>query len=205
MPAILSCLLLVLFSYFFLDRPVAFLMHRLFHRSLFFVPLIGPAQLALSLAPPALAVATIAGGMGWRPDRRGWTGIICALAVTIAIAFKNELKYLFGRVWPETWTNKNPSLIHDGVYGFFPMHGGDGWASFPSGHTAAIGAVAGVLWWRAPELRWLWALLILMTAVGLLGGNYHFLADIIAGGYLGFGIGWAFQVLPFPGRERPTA
>ncbi|HEX3984619.1 MAG TPA: phosphatase PAP2 family protein [Acidisoma sp.] len=201
----LSCLALVVFSYFFLDRPVAFLMHRLFHRSLFFVPLIGFGQLSLSLGPPALVLSALAGWMGWRPDGRGWTGIACALAVTVTITFKDSLKYIFGRAWPETWTNHNPSLIHNGVYGFFPFHGGDGWASFPSGHTAAISAVAGVLWWRVPEWRWLWGLLIASTAIGLLGGNYHFLSDIIAGGYLGFACGSATRALPLPEvTERPA-
>jgi membrane-associated phospholipid phosphatase len=200
-----SCLALVLISYFFLDRPVAFLMHRLFHRSLLFVPLIGFGQLSISLGPPALALAAFAGWMGWRPDQRGWTGIACALSVTVTMTFKDSLKYIFGRAWPETWVHGNPSLIRDGVYGFFPFHGGDGWASFPSGHTAAISAVAGVLWWRAPEWRWLWALLIVVTAIGLLGGNYHFLSDVIAGGYLGFACGYALRALPWPTRLGVSA
>ena len=53
---------------------------------------------------------------------------------------------MFGRTWPETWTHNNPSLIHDGAYGFNWFHGGPGYELFPSGHMAAICAVISVLW-----------------------------------------------------------
>jgi membrane-associated phospholipid phosphatase len=195
---VLSGVVLVGLSIAFLDRPVALLMHRLFDRSLWFVPLAGIGQIPLTLAAPFLVIAALAGCWGWRPARRGWTAVACALSVVIAITFKDELKDAFGRTWPESWLGTNPSLIRDGVYGFAPFHGGEGWASFPSGHTAAIGAVAGVLWWRAPELRWLWALLVALTGIGLVGGNFHFLGDVIAGGYLGFACGRATLLLPFP-------
>ncbi len=194
----LSCVVLVGLSIGFVDRPVARLMHRLFDRSLWFVPLVAIGQLPLRLATPVLLGATLAACRGWRPTGRGWTAVACALAVLIAITFKSGFKQAFGRTWPETWVNNNPSFIKNGVYGFSPFHGGEGWASFPSGHTAAIGAVVGVLWWREPELRWLWALLMVLTGVGLIGGNFHFLGDVIAGGYLGFACGRATLLLPFP-------
>jgi membrane-associated phospholipid phosphatase len=195
---ILSCVVLVAVSIVFVDRPVALLMHRLFHRSLWFVPLIGVAQLILMLAAPLLLIATIAACLGWRPAARGWSAVACAIAVLVAVTCKDGLKEAFGRTWPETWIQNNPSFIRNGVYGFSPFHGGAGWASFPSGHTAAIGAVVGVLWWREPELRGLWALLMVLTGVGLIGGNFHFLSDVIAGGYLGFACGRATLLLPFP-------
>jgi membrane-associated phospholipid phosphatase len=58
--------------------------------------------------------------------------------------------------------------------------------------------MAGVLWWRAPRLRWLWAALVVLTAIGLLGGDFHFLGDIVAGAYLGVACGRATLLLPFP-------
>lgn len=202
--AVLSCVLLVGASVLFLDRPTAICMHRLFDRSLWFMPLAGIGQIPLSLAGPALLVAALAAWRGWRPGPDGWTGIACALAVLVAIYFKGFLKEAFGRTWPETWVRNNPSLIRDDVYGFFPFHGGEGWASFPSGHTTAISAVVGVLWWRAPRYRWLWMLLVLLTGVGLVGGNFHFLGDVIAGAYLGFACGRATLALPFPAVVRQT-
>ena len=194
--AALSCVVLTGVSIAFVDRPLALLMHGLFHRSHWLLPLAGIGQIPLSLAGPALIVAAIAAWFGWRPGHRGWTAIGCAVAVVIATSCKDVLKEACGRTWPEPWLGNNPSLIGNGAYGFSPFHGGEGWASFPSGHTAAIGAVAGVLWSRAPRLRWLWALLVALTAAGLVGDTYHFLGDVIAGGYLGFACGRATLLLP---------
>jgi membrane-associated phospholipid phosphatase len=200
--AMLSCVALVGLSVGFVDRPLALLMHRLFHRSDWLLPLAGIGQIPLSLAGPALIVAAAAGCFGWRPGRRGWTLVACAVAVVIATSIKDVLKAACGRTWPESWLGTNPSFIKDGVYGFSPFHGGEGWASFPSGHTAAIGAVAGVLWSRAPQLRWLWALLVALTAAGLVADTYHFLGDVIAGGYLGFACGRATLLMPALARAE---
>jgi len=203
--AALSCVLLVGASVLFLDRPVAVFMNRAFARSMWFWPLAGIGQVPLSLAAPVLIGTAIAMALGWRPRARGWTAVACALAATIAIALKDQLKYSFGRTWPETWVGHNRSLIHDGVYGFFPFHGGPGWSSFPSGHTTAISAVVGVLWWRAPHLRSVWALLVVLTGTGLIGADIHFLGDVIAGAYLGFACGAATLLLPFPSVRRAAA
>ncbi|MCB8873769.1 phosphatase PAP2 family protein [Acidisoma silvae] len=200
----LTLLCLILVCILVIDRPLALLMHRLFHHSPWFLGLAAIGQIPLSFAAPGLVVAAIAGWWGWRPRGRGWTWIAVALAVTIAITLKDLLKQAFGRTWPETWTHHNPSLIHDGVYGFWPFHGGEGWSSFPSGHTTAIAAVAGVLWWRLPHLRWLWALLVGLTAFGLVAGTVHFLGDVLAGGLLGFLTGRATLALPFPTEDRPA-
>lgn len=195
--AALSCVVLVSLSIAFVDRPLALLMHRLVHRSYWFVPLVVIGQIPLSLASPTLIVAAIAAWRGWRPGRRGWCVIACAIAVILTTNVKDVLKAAFGRTWPETWVHHNPSLIRDHVYGFWPFHGGEGWASFPSGHTAAISAVAGVLWWLMPERRRLWALLVVLTGAGLVIDTFHYLGDVIAGAYLGFACGSAVAALTF--------
>jgi membrane-associated phospholipid phosphatase len=203
--AALSCLVLVSLSIAFVDRPLALLMHRLFHRSHWLLPLAGIGQIPLSLAGPALILAAIAAWFGWRPGRRGCSVVACAVAVVMATSAKDVLKEAFGRTWPEPWLGTNPSLIGNGVYGFSPFHGGEGWASFPSGHETAISAAAGVLWWRAPKLRWLWALLILLTAAGLVADTYHYLGDVIAGGYLGLACGRATLLVPALAPAEPVS
>ena len=40
------------------------------------------------------------------------------------------------------------------------------------------------------KLRPLYALAVLAVAVGLIGANYHFLSDVIAGGFVGTSTGW---------------
>jgi membrane-associated phospholipid phosphatase len=113
------------------------------------------------------------------------TLFLACLSITVTDAFGEALKRAFGRTWPDTWTNHNPSWIHDHVFGFFPFHGGAGWASFPSGHMFATTGFLAVLWLRAPAWRPLWATLIALVAIGLYGMDYHFISDIIAGTALG--------------------
>jgi membrane-associated phospholipid phosphatase len=205
----LSCLVLVCLSIAFVDRPLALLMHQLFHRSQWLLPFAGIGQIPKSLAGPALIVAAPAAWLGWRPGRHASSVIACSVAVVIAGTVKDVLKEAFGRTWPESWMGSNPSLVRDGVYGFSPFHGGEGWSSFPSGHEAAIAAVVGVLWWRAPQLRWLWALLLAATAAGLVADTFHFLGDVIAGGYIGFACGRATLFMPAfalaPARTEPVS
>ena len=69
------------------------------------------------------------------------------------------------------------------VFDFF--HGGAGWAAFPSGHTTLITAPLAVLWFAAPRWRWALPIPFLAVVVGLLGADYHWLADIIAGFFVG--------------------
>ena len=71
---------------------------------------------------------------------------VCSLAVIFTETIMNMLKLIFGRTWPETWVDNNPSFIRDGVYGFHFMHGGSAYQSFPSGHMAATCTVISVLW-----------------------------------------------------------
>ncbi len=112
-----------------------------------------------------------------------------ALSVAAAVMIKDQLKYAFGRTWPETWVQNNPSFIKDGVYGFFPFHGGQGWYSFPSGHTTVICAATAVLWMRWPRTRPLCVAVALAVVIGLIGADYHWISDICAGAALGIAVG----------------
>jgi membrane-associated phospholipid phosphatase len=134
-------------------------------------------------------------------------------SLAVATVLKDELKFAFGRTWPETWIRNNPSFIRDGVYEFFPFHGGPGYTSFPSGHAATICTVMTVLWICYPRWRPLYGLCMLAVAVGLVGANFHFLSDVIAGSYLGISAGWLGvtlweigdrQVRP-PARDKVTS
>jgi membrane-associated phospholipid phosphatase len=130
--------------------------------------------------------------------------LLCSISVIVAETTKSELKYVFGRTWPDTWVGNNPSFLRNGAYGFNLFHGGAGYASFPSGHTAVTCAIASVLWIYYPRLRPLWALGVLAVVVGLLGANYHFLADTIAGGFVGASTGWMTVTLWNARLGKPT-
>jgi membrane-associated phospholipid phosphatase len=50
--------------------------------------------------------------------------------------------------------------------------------------------VISVLWMLYPKFRLLYAAVVLAVAVGLIGADYHFLSDVIAGGFVGTSVGW---------------
>lgn len=116
--------------------------------------------------------------------------LVSGVSLAAAALIKDQLKFVFGRSWPETWINNNPSLIRDGAFGFNPFHGGVGYASFPSGHMTLTCAAVSVLWFAYPNYRVLYAVVIAAVLIGLIGANYHFLSDTIAGGFLGWCTGW---------------
>ena len=188
--AVLSCPVLVALCVFVVDRPAALMAHadlagqrRAFDALTHLVDPIPP------LAAVGIAAAALAALLGWRPGPAGRTLLACCVATLIAIVLKDELKYAFGRLWPETWVESNPSLVRDGAYGFFPFHGGRGWSSFPSGHTTLVTAPVAVLWSRAPRWRLVLLTPVALVVAGLFGADYHFVGDMVAGLYLGVACG----------------
>ncbi len=178
-----------LIAYQWFDRPIAFYAHDHLARFRVF-PLLTRIEFVAPAAGLALLVLGIRALM-----RRPISGpqaalLLCSVSLMVAGAVKNELKYAFGRTWPETWVANNPSLIRDHVFGFNPFHGGPGYQSFPSGHMAAVCALVSVLWFLYPRWRWLYAACVLTVAIGLIGANYHFISDVIAGGLVGVSTGW---------------
>ena len=200
--AALSCAVLVPLTVLLLDRTVSSWVAETTRGMAIFITLTRISEVLLGTSTVVLIGAGFAWLLGWRPGRAGRTVVVACLAVFVSWSVKEELKYAFGRTWPETWTNNNPSWIRDGVFGFFPFHGGSGWASFPSGHTTVIAAAMMVMACAYPRLRLLWALPVLLVAVGLIGADYHFLGDIVAGAYLGAGCGAAMAALALNGPPR---
>jgi membrane-associated phospholipid phosphatase len=193
--AIAACAFAVILCYFFVDRQVAVFVHA--HQIAKFDEmrwLTEPPPLAQSWSPLVLAALIVrrAGG----PWRR-WQHVLFVACVSLIVAdqFRESMGDLFGRYWPETWHNNNPSLIATGAYGFHPFQVGDEIGSFPSGHAARIFGFASVYWMTVPKSRWLCALIALPMLTALVGMNYHFIGDVIAGGTLGGIVGaWAAQL-----------
>ena len=180
-PGLVVAALLIGFSIMVVDRPVATFVHGAAGGHWMFVAMTHVVDPVLPGSAIGIIVAAIAVVSGWKPGRTGRTVIACCMAALMAYAIKDQLKYAFGRLWPETWVNNNPSWIRDGAYGFYPFHGGAGWGSFPSGHMAGIAAPMTVVWMRLTRWRWLAAVLVTVVAIGLVGADYHFVADVLAG------------------------
>jgi membrane-associated phospholipid phosphatase len=120
---------------------------------------------------------------------------LSGVSLAVSAQIKDQLKFVFGRTWPETWVNDNPSLIRDGVSNFNFFKGGVGYSSFPSGHMTACCAAISVLWFSYPRYRPFYVLAIADVAIGLIGANYHFLSDLMAGGFIGWCTGWIAVLL----------
>lgn len=190
--ALLACAALVALCYFFIDRPVAFFVHdhdlRRFEvlKQFTFLP-----ELVPNWSPVALALLMIR--LAWGPLHRcEWVLLAAIISMLVAEQCRESLKILFGRYWPETWVDNNPSLIRDDAYGFHPCwtrasltQHSEWYNSFPSGHTARSVGFAAVFWVAYPRWRWLSALVVAVVIAGLIGNNYHFVGDTVAGGFVG--------------------
>jgi membrane-associated phospholipid phosphatase len=183
--ALLVCGVLVLLCYSLVDRPIAVYVHdQHFADYPILKWLTYPPPVLQAWVPVALAVLMIR--RAWGPFRRWeWTLVAACVSMVLADQFRQSLAYAFGRTWPETWDDDNPSFIRDGAFGFHPFHGGIAYDSFPSGHAARTLAVAGVVWLAYPRWRWACVSAVAAVAAGLLGMNYHFVGDVIAGGFVG--------------------
>jgi membrane-associated phospholipid phosphatase len=200
--------LLVALCYFFVDRPVAYFMHD---QGVARYPLLKQ----LTYPPPILewwapiVLTALAVRRSWGPLRRWeWTVVAACISLVISEAFRETLSYFFGRYWPETWVENNPSLIRDGAYGFHPFHSGAIYSSFPSGHTTRIVAGTAVFWIAYPRWRWACALVSAAVVVGLIGMDYHFVGDVVAGAFVGALVGtytaYFFGLLTGRGRLPDT-
>lgn len=187
-------LAVVVVCYFWVDRQVAFYVHR--HeiekfsvwKIHLFKWLTDPPPIVQTWSP--LVMAWLMARRAWRPWAP-WQKALFTASVSLVVAdeFRTLLGDLCGRYWPETWFDNNPSLIGTGTYGFHPFAGGDDVGSFPSGHAARIGGFASVWWIAMPRSRPLLAVACLPMLISLVAMDYHFVSDVIAGCILGTIVG----------------
>jgi hypothetical protein len=152
--------------YFWLDQPLALFLHRNIADKTVFIWL-----QRLPVTCPLLSSLILAWCGLWTLMDRSFSrvqsiALACSISFISTSLINSQLKYAFGRTWPNTWIENNASLIQNGVFGFNPFHGGLGFASFPSGHAAAI---CSVLWWSYPSWRLIYVACAAVAAVGLIG------------------------------------
>jgi membrane-associated phospholipid phosphatase len=187
---LLITVLLVSISVEYLDKPIAILIHNAF----------GPWHLPQSMVhspafsiPLAAALMVLFSGfsavLGRSLFRFEIVILFCAIAVLVTDTAKNQLKYVFGRTWPDSWEPQILSLVRDNVYGFNFFHHGRSFESFPSGHAALAASVMSILWIFYPRLGLAWAICLGSADIGLVLLNLHFLSDVVAGTFLGVSTG----------------
>jgi membrane-associated phospholipid phosphatase len=148
------------------------------------------AAVILSLESVIVLALILARLLRGRLSRFAEATAIACLASICAYGINDQvLKPLFG-VQP-------PDVVLEGARHSFNFLQGAARASFPSGHMVLAGAFAGVFMrlYRV-SIRPL-AALLLIAAVLLVVGDWHFISDVIAGAFLGVsagvlaGEGWA--------------
>lgn len=134
-----------------------------------------------------VAIITVVSWIGYVILRRrhaGWRFVCLLQVIGTALPFsytaKDLLKAVFGRVNTRYW------LDHPYHFEFRWLSAGDNFFGFPSGHMAIACALAFAVMHYYPRLRSLGWLAICALAAALVVSEYHFLGDVISGGYIGY-------------------
>jgi membrane-associated phospholipid phosphatase len=104
--------------------------------------------------------------------------VSCCASLSAFVANDHVLKVVFGRLPPAVLLHRIP--IH--VFHFF--RGGQ-FSSFPSGHMVMASAFALAMIRLQPRTLPAFAVLLCIGASLLIVGDWHFLADVIAGTFVG--------------------
>lgn len=173
----------ILLSIHFLDEGIAIRVMR-FIRS--FRPLHRATENIPDILPDIVAVGTL---LMWliyfyrlyKKINDAKTQFLLLAAVTLPASYilKTFFKHVFGRTNVRSWLLHHKPLIFD----WFHRHGS---GSFPSGHMAVFAAFGAALLLYFPKLRKPVIIFLIVLGVALIGTDYHFLSDVIAGAYLGF-------------------
>jgi membrane-associated phospholipid phosphatase len=167
----------------FVDRPVAIYVARHQAWRLVFQAMASPSLLALPAAAVFLVVTMFRG-----LKRVSRLGLAMSMAVLAGTAAKDELKWMFGRPWPDTW-------LETGHYAFVPFINSEAYGAFPSGHATYISAPLCVLFALAPRYRLLCVAVIGGVMLGLVAANYHFVGDVLGGLLTGMFCAWGSVML----------
>jgi len=180
-------IVLIVLCYFFVDKYIAefaFDHHWERFTSLIWLTYLAPLIIIISFI--SIIITTLRWCAKSKVGKSEHVFFIASMNTLITAQFAKLLKYTFGRTWPATWIHNNPSWLSNHVYGFHFFHGGEGYASFPSGHMTVVFAMLTVLWIYFPRWRSLFTIIAIAVAVGLIGLYYYFVSDVLAGALLGF-------------------
>ena len=102
---------------------------------------------------------------------------LAATVLPVAYLAKTLLKFVFGRTFPRDWLLHNQQL----AFQWFKH-----WSSsFPSGHMVVFAAFGAAILIYYPKYRKPVLISLILLGAALVGTDYHFLSDVIAGAYLG--------------------
>ena len=180
--ALLAVSVAIVASVQWLDMPIArFFLRPSAHIAAMSGPL-GSSELVTADALLMAALAIIRIVRGSLPDYGKAVFVACGASLLAFTLNDYTLKLIFGRYNPHVFFTIRPDQL-------FNFMRGDQTSAFPSGHMVMSTAFAAVLV-RACFRTWpLFAGLLLLAAVLLVLGDWHFLSDVIAGTFVGGTIG----------------
>jgi membrane-associated phospholipid phosphatase len=194
--SLLTVTLIALISVQWIDKPLALWVHDVFGSPRKTVELADSPVLSIPLvSASAFVILGFLAIMGRRFSKFETVVLLCCISMFAGEAIKNQLKFAFGRSWPESWEPGVLSLVHDNIYEFHFFGAGTSFGSFPSGHAAAAAATLAVLWIVYPKLRVVWGMGVVAAAAGLVALNLHFLSDVMVGSFVGVSTGLFTVVL----------
>ena len=132
-------------------------------------------------AAVTLALVVIRITRGRLSPFREATALACLASICSYAINDSTLKFFFGV--------PNPGAVLQGTQHAFYILSGSSNSSFPSGHMVLAGAFAGVFMrlYRTSILPF--STLLLVAAVLLIAGDWHFVSDVIAGTFVGVSAG----------------
>ena len=186
-------------SVYFLDEPIALAIDRVIRSNALLVRYTN--NIPDILLPLVLLLSA---GMWIAYTRRVRRGIldertrfhrIAGTSLPAAFLLKTALKFAFGRISTRAW------LEDPAAHAFLWFGGRGAHSGFPSGHMAVFAVLAAAAWIFFPRTRSFSMVVLLTIGSALVLTDYHFLADVIAGAY----IGWVTVAVTCRALERRTA
>ena len=176
-------------SVLWLDKPIALFVHHTLGWEISLGVADSPILSIPLLSSLVFVVCGLSAVLGRQFSMLEKTVLLCDVSTLAAETIKNELKFTFGRTWPDSWAPGIQSFIRDNAYGFHFFHSGKSFKSFPSGHAAFVAAIMSVIWILYPKLRPACSACVVAADVGLIALNVHFLSDVVAGSLVGVSTG----------------
>ncbi len=174
---------LILVSFYFLDRAIAFNVMNLL-RSIH--PLQKATEHIPDLLPYLVGIGTI---VMWTiyfyrkhknlNNANTQFLLIAGAALPAAYILKTFFRFVFGRTGPRDWLLSHRRIEFHWFHNFTI-------GSFPSGHMTVFAAFGAAVLIYFPQYRKPVYIFLTLLGAALIGTDYHFLSDVIAGAYLGF-------------------
>ena len=179
--SLLICTLAVVLAFVYLDLPIAHRVYGLLRSAESMGKGFASAVLLGIEAAAALALVCIRIRRGHLSRLGEATALACLTSICAYAINDNILKLLFGV--------PNPAVVLHGTRHAFDFLAGSSNSSFPSGHMVLAAAFAGVFMrlYRSSILPL--SALLLIAAMLLIAGDWHFVSDLIAGTFLGVSAG----------------